>query len=181
MFYLLTILLMALLMATGILVGIGFYGTYRIGGGAMGAAALITSVTGVEIGSIIIFLGSFVFTETDYEIIQTNYLVPYINQPTAPASYALAPITQPGFLPIWLGSIILGVTFIVLGVASIKVREITIHSGAAMAGGILSIIGGALLIVSPYVLMIIFGFVGFVLLFVAMILWSVVFYSLRDL
>lgn len=178
LFILTTMLLTVLLIVTCILVGVGFYGTYKIGGGAMGAAALEMSIVGTVIATITIFLGSLLFRETHFEILHT-YGGPYYS-PSTFYSYSFFPVYAPGTLVIWLGFIILGVTFIVLGAASIVVREITPHPGAAMAGGILSIIGGALLITSFDGLMLFLGLVGFVLLFVTMILWSVVFFSSRE-
>jgi hypothetical protein len=66
-----------------------------------------------------------------------------------------------------IGIAILLISFIIMGAASIALREVTTKSGAAVAAGILSIIGGVLLI----------GLLGFVLLFVAFLLWAIVFYT----
>lgn len=63
----------------------------------------------------------------------------------------------------WIGMLILLVSFIIIGVASIVLRDFTTHPGTALAAGILSIIGGILL--------------GFAFLFVAFLLWAIVFYT----
>ncbi|MFB0562699.1 MAG: hypothetical protein ACETWM_15970 [Candidatus Lokiarchaeia archaeon] len=177
LFTILTIMLVMLLIVTAILVGIGFYGTYTIGGGAMGAAALIMSIIGTTIAGIIVFLGSTIFKETN---IAYGHAFPY---PWSTVEEFLAtfyvPISVPGSLMIWLGCIFLGVTFIVLGAGSIVVRHATSSTSAGMAGGILSIIAGSLLILSYDGIMLFLGVLGFVLLFVAMILWSVFFFSSR--
>ncbi|MEM2145803.1 MAG: hypothetical protein QW279_10605 [Candidatus Jordarchaeaceae archaeon] len=66
-----------------------------------------------------------------------------------------------------VGLLILLVSFIIIGVASIVMREVTMNPSAALAAGILSIIGG------------IFAgaIIGFGLLFVAFLLWAIVFYN----
>ena len=71
------------------------------------------------------------------------------------------------YIFIVIGFLILLVSFIIIGAASIAVREVTTNPGAALAAGILSIIGG------------IFagGIIGFGLLFVAFLLWAIVFYQ----
>ncbi len=140
LFFVLVLLLVVLLIVTSILVGIGFYGTYRIGGGAMGTAALIVSIIGTTIAAIIIFLGSTALKDIYHQFINI-YPYPWAT-PEEMFSYLYLPVYLPGFLWIWLGCIILGVTFIVMGAASIVVREVTGHSSSGMAGGILSIIGG---------------------------------------
>nr|MDO8080408.1 hypothetical protein [Candidatus Freyarchaeota archaeon] len=66
-----------------------------------------------------------------------------------------------------IGVIILIISFIIIGAASITLREVTTRPGAALAAGILSIIGGVLLI----------GLLGFPLLFVAFLLWAIVFHT----
>ncbi|MEM3564525.1 MAG: hypothetical protein QXR19_14925 [Candidatus Jordarchaeaceae archaeon] len=83
----------------------------------------------------------------------------------------------PGFLIGWIGAIVLGVTFVVLGASSIVMRESTAHPSVAVAAGILSIIGGSLTAIFIFLV----GVFGFGLIFVAMILWAIVFYSSREM
>jgi hypothetical protein len=71
------------------------------------------------------------------------------------------------YIFVLIGIIILIISFIIIGAASITLREVTINPGAATAAGILSIIGGILLI----------GLLGFMLLFVAFLLWAIVFHG----
>jgi hypothetical protein len=114
-----------------ILVGIGFYGLYSLGGSSMGVVALIFGILGA-VGYVILVLGEF-----------GNSILAVIG---------------------WL---ILLVSYIIIGIASITLREVTTNPGAALAAGILSIIGGIFAI----------GLIGFVLLFVAYLLWAIVFYT----
>jgi hypothetical protein len=71
------------------------------------------------------------------------------------------------YLLLFIGILILLVSFIIIGAASIALREVTANSGAATAAGILSIIGGILLI----------GLLGYPLLFVSFLLWAIVFHG----
>ena len=66
-----------------------------------------------------------------------------------------------------IGLVILIISFIIIGAASITLREVTTRPGVTLAAGILSIIGGVLLI----------GLFGYPLLFVAFLLWAIVFYT----
>jgi hypothetical protein len=141
-----SILFVALIIVACILTGIGFYGMYTAGGGAMGIVGLIFGIIGGVAAGILFLIGTFL--------------------PYDPFSY-YTPILAWG----WIGLIILGVSFIIMGSASIVVREYSMHSGTAVAAGILSIIGGSCLIV--YII----SFIGFVLLFVAFLLWAIVFYG----
>jgi hypothetical protein len=125
-------MVMALLLLVGcILTGIGFYGMYQAGGGAMGVVGLAFGIIGGVAGAIFLILGN-VMTE----IRSTPSVFIYI--------------TRPNYLFIFIGFAILGVCLILMGSASIVVREATAHSAAAVAAGILSIIGGSLLF--PYIL-----------------------------
>ena len=164
-----SLILAPMLIVTGTLTGLGFYGIRKAGGGAMSVVGLVFGIVGSIIGSLLILVGN-LLNMTQIAIIPDIY------------NYTLMiiPSTTPNFFIMWIGFIILGVTFILLGSASIVVREITINSSASSAAGILSIIGGCITIGGP----IIFGgilLIGFILLFVAFILWAVVFYSSREL
>ncbi len=147
----LTIIFVVILFVACILTGIGFYGMYTAGGGAMGVVALIFAIIGGVAASIFTFLGVF-----------GSYGSFYYN----PYSYILALS--------WIGFIIFGVSFIIIGSASIAVREVSTHSGTAVAAGVLSIVGGSCLIIS---ILFFFVWIGFGLLFVAFILWAIVFYT----
>ena len=141
-----SVIFVALLVVACILTGIGFYGMYTAGGGAMGIVGLIFGIIGGAAFGILFLIGTF---------------LPYDS-----FSY-YTPLLIWG----WIGLIILGVSFIIMGSASIVVREYSIHSGTAVAAGILSIIGGSCLILY------LASIIGFVLLFVAFLLWAIVFYG----
>ena len=158
-----SLLLAIFLIVTGILIGVGFYGTYKIGGGAMGVVGLIFGIIGGTSGALFIILGN---------LLTTTLFIP---MPIIPF---ILPITMPNYPIMWIGFMVLGVTFILLGSASITVREMTMNASASQAAGILSIIGGSLFLVGA----LIFGgilLIGFILIFVAFILWTVVFYTSR--
>ncbi|MGQ9722912.1 MAG: hypothetical protein ACUVXA_16510 [Candidatus Jordarchaeum sp.] len=69
--------------------------------------------------------------------------------------------------------VVLGVTFIIFGAASITMHEVTMHPSASMAAGIIAIIGG--------VFIILLGVIGGALMFVSFIIWAIVFYSSREM
>lgn len=141
-----TILFVALLAVSCILTGVGFYGMYTVSQSSMGVVGLIFGIIGGVSAPILILVGLFT------------------------GSGSLFSYSSVSFLWDWIALAILGVCFIIMGSASIAVREHATHSGAATAAGILSIIGGVLLII-------IIGFVGFALIFVAFLLWAIVFYG----
>jgi hypothetical protein len=159
-------MILALLLLVGcILTGIGFYGMYQAGGGAMGVVGLAFGIIGGVAGSVLLILGNVMAIRTMIDIFVW--------------------VTVPQYLFIFIGFVILGVSFILMGSASIVVREATAHSGAAAAAGILSIIGGSLLFI--YVLALfsiiigdIFTMIGFILILTAFILWTAVFYGSRN-
>ena len=156
----LTILLTVLLTLTGIFAGLGFYGLYKLGGGTMGAVALIMSIIGCTGASILILLGDTVI-KTEMSFIIFGEL------PTKISVY------YPNVILITISLLLLTATFVILGVASITTRKASTRPTAALAGGILSIIGGALLLIFS-------GLLGFAVLIVATITWSVVFFSSRT-
>lgn len=170
LFSVFSLILSVLFIVSGVLTGVGFYGVYKAGGGAMGVVGLIIGVIGGSVGGTLIILGntiasSFVFSTMPFILPIPNYLV------------------------IWGGMIILAVTFVMLGSASIVVRNSTAHPSGATAAGVLSIIGACFLL--PYIL-VSFGdiwaligvglmFISFALIFVTFILWTVAFYSSRNI
>ncbi len=183
LFSTLTLLLAIFIIVSCILLGAGFYGTYQAGGGVMGVVGLIFGIIGGSAGGLFILLGNF---------ITSAKLVPLFVVPIFEGFEGIIP--YPVFTPntpiIWLGLMVLTVSFILLGVSSIVVREITANSSASMAAGILSIIGACFLVL--YVLMqfefpplaILAGIltlVGFILIFVAFVIWAVVFATSRDI
>lgn len=183
LFSLYSMILVVLLIVSGILTGAGFYGTYRAGGGAMGIVGLIFGIAGGSIGALLILLGVTIRElKTPFELylFYPYYYYPFI--------YWLFPLFGPSFLYIWLGLLVLSVTFILLGVSSIVVREMTGNATASIAAGILSIIGACFFV--PYVLVwieiieilgCIFALIGFVLILVAFVIWAAVFFSSRNL
>ncbi len=179
LFSMYSMILAILLIVSGVLTGIGFFGVYRVGGGSMGIVGLATAIAGSSLGALLIYLGiitkvlkvpTFVFW----------FIIPFVMWTPA--------ILTANFFYIWVGLLILAITFIMLGASSIAVREMTGNSTASMAAGVLSIIGGCFFF--PYVLVLfeaigvfgcIFALVGFGLILVAFILWAVVFFSSRNL
>nr|MDO8081398.1 hypothetical protein [Candidatus Freyarchaeota archaeon] len=170
LFSMISLILAVLFIVSGVLSGVGFYGVYKAGGGAMGLVGLIIGIIGGVAGGTLIILG--------------NTLASFITFSTMPLLFSI-----PNHLVIWIGVIILALTFVVLGSASIAVRNSTAHPSAATAAGFLSILGACFLF--PYIL-VSFGdiwaligvglmFVGFALIFVTFILWAVVFYSSRNI
>jgi magnesium-transporting ATPase (P-type) len=147
----LAILFVSLLLVSCILTGIGFYGMYTVSQSAMGIVGLAFGIIGGVSTTIIILIGLFTNPSISFQSYVLNSL--YWN---------------------WLAFIILGVSFILMGSASIVLREYTMRSTAAYAAGILSIIGGIAFIL--YILLLTF-FVGLALVFVAFLLWAIIFYS----
>jgi hypothetical protein len=177
-------ILVIFLIMTGILIGIGFYGTYKIGGGAMGVVGFIFGIIGITAGALLIIMG--------------NLTTGYMKAPLFMGEIInyFFPISTPNFLVIFTGFIIMGVAFILLGSASMSVREVTQKYSTSYAAGVLSIVGAVVFIIGglmqPIILIIgggegglidwpIILTIGFGLILVAFILWAVVFYSSRNM
>ncbi|WXG41796.1 MAG: hypothetical protein WED07_13700 [Candidatus Freyarchaeum deiterrae] len=160
-------ILAILLIVTGVLIGIGFYGIHKSGGGAMSVVGLIFSIIVIAGGALLIIMGN----------LTTGYM--YANLMVEMQAVPFLPVPTPNFPLIWIGFFILGVAFILVGSASYSVRDMTDSPGASSAAGILSIIGAMFFILGGvwYVLLI----VGFGLIFISFILWAVVFYSSRNM
>nr|MDO8079256.1 hypothetical protein [Candidatus Freyarchaeota archaeon] len=167
-------ILVLLLIVTGLLTGIGFYGTYKIGGGAMGIVALIFSIIGITLGALLILMGNLTIA----------YMSAYVWGGETGYIPAL-PVPIPNLYLIWISFLVIGITFIILGSASIKVGEMTAMPSASKAAGILSIIGSIAFILDGLIGIwahnIILAIIGFGLIFAAFILWAVVFYSSRNM
>ena len=176
------------LIAAGILIGAGFYGAYKIGGGDRGLAGLIFGFIGNAVSALLIIMGNLT---TGYNLTASFLAAPTMGQ------YYL-PVPTPNFPVIWIGFVTLGLTFLVLGSASKSVCEVTEKPSASSAAGSLSVTGAVVFIIG--VLMGLVGptltptadmpppplwppllVIGFGLIFVAFILWAVVFYSSRNL
>lgn len=156
------------LIATGILIGVGFYGTYKIGGGAMGLVGLVFGIIGVPSGALFIIMGN----------LTTGYTAPYIT--IGEYSYPNLPVYEPNFPVIWIGFVILGISVLLLSSASISVREMTEKPSAFYIAGILSIMG-AIVFITGWLIWPVIMIIGFGLIFIAFILWACVFYSSRNL
>lgn len=154
------------LIVTAILIGIGFYGIYKIGGGSMSLVGFFFSIVGITLGALLIIMGNLI----------PGYM--YANVLMELAAVPVLPVTTPNFPLIYIGFAVLGLTFILLGSASIAVREMTGNPSASSAAGILNIVGAVFFIIGFiwYIILI----VGFGLILVAFILWTVVFYSSRE-
>ncbi|MFB0561305.1 MAG: hypothetical protein ACETWM_08860 [Candidatus Lokiarchaeia archaeon] len=157
-----TILFVVLLVVSCILTGVGFYGIYTVGGGAMGIVGLIFGIMGGAAAAILALLGS----STSFTARGVYYYF---------ITIAAIPYYPPLGLWDWIGLIILGVSFVIMGCASIVVREYTMHSGTMVAAGILSIIGGSALIFIS-----LWAGLALMFMFVAFLLWAIVFYTTKH-
>jgi len=177
--------LSVLLGATGVLVGFGFYGTYRIGGGAMGLSGLIFGVIGATSSALLIIMGNLT---TGYDLsAELGFPGEIIVGVPIP--------TTPNFSLIGIGFAVLSFTFLVLGSASISVREVTGKPMVSLAAGILSILAGVFSILGPLGFIsrgpitgigialsaVYIAFISFAPILVAFILWAIVFYYSRNL
>nr|MDO8076785.1 hypothetical protein [Candidatus Freyarchaeota archaeon] len=163
-----SVILSILLVATGILIGFGFYGTYETGGGAVGLRGLTLVTIGITLGALLITVGTltkgYMYADVVVELTSNPFL----------------PVPTPNFPVIWMGFIVLGFTFIQLGSASISVREMTQKPSASNAAGILSILGAITFLIGGFIWPVILV-VGFILILVASILWTAVFYLSKEL
>ena len=163
-----SVILSILLVATGILIGFGFYGTYKTGGGAVGLRGLTLVTIGITLGALLIIMGT----------LTKGYM--YADVAVGTTSNPFLPVPTPNFPVIWMGFIVLGFTFIQLGSASISVREMTQKPSASNAAGILSILGAITFLIGGFIWHVILV-VGFILILVASILWTAVFYLSKEL
>lgn len=153
---------------TGILIGIGFYGTYKIGGGAMSVVGLIFGIIGSTLGALIIIIGNTTIGSMSASIMFEMSYVSAFSVPT------------PNFTLIWVGYIVLGFTFIILGAASIKIRYMTEKPSDSRAAGALSILG-AIFFMGGLLMEGLMLFFGCGLMLLAFIFWAIVFYSSKEL
>jgi len=186
-FNVLSYVLAILLVVSFILSGVGFYGVYRGGEGSAGLLSLTIGIPGGTLGAILLILGN-TLQQMEYVII--NY---------CPSLYYICVgpffVYEPNYLLIWIGMVVLAITFILFGSVSVAVSGSTASPQVALAAGILSIIGACLLF--PYglsavghgvfpaynpvsVVGSIFAFLGFAVILVAFVLWAVVFYSSKE-
>nr|MDO8079480.1 hypothetical protein [Candidatus Freyarchaeota archaeon] len=127
-----------------------------------------------------------VLTQSYTWILKTYILVPF---PPFYYPFFYMPVSTPNYGFIWIGFIILTVTFIMLGAASIAVRGETGNSSASTSAGIVGIIGACFLVPFGLIMVVpavpwlagVFTLVGFALIMVAFILWAVVFFSSREM
>jgi hypothetical protein len=171
-----------LLIVAGVLSGVGFYGVYKVGGGAMGMVGLIFAIVGSVLGVLFIITGV---------LTQAYYYAPVLYLFSYPPYYLfyIYEVPTPNYLFIWIGFIILTVTFIVLGAASIAVRGETANSSASVAAGIVGIIGACFLVPFGLIMFLpavpwlagVFTLIGFASIMVTFILWAVVFFSSREI
>ncbi|MEM2144858.1 MAG: hypothetical protein QW279_05825 [Candidatus Jordarchaeaceae archaeon] len=177
-----SIVLGSFLIVSCTLLGVGFWGVYKAGGGAMGMVGLVFGVVGGTVGGLLIILGPL--------MVGIQVIVIFLT-PLSTGFEGVFPVflSSPNYVFLGIGVVILVVTFILLGLSSIVVRNMTENSAASTAAGILSIIGGCLLIFYTLVqgyapsLAVLGGFltlVGFILIFTAFILWTIVFFNLHK-
>jgi hypothetical protein len=180
LFILLSILLAILLVVSGVLTGVGFYGMYQTGGGAMGVVGLISGIIGSSLGAFFIFLGN-IITGTKY-VFNIDFILYGFTSSPPPLFIMISTMVVPQFFFIGVGVIIIAITFIMFGATSIAARKTTTRPSVSIATGILSVIGGCFLL--PYILGVLGGIlaqIGFGLLFIAFVLWAVVFYSSKQI
>lgn len=166
-FYIFSSLLVVFLIMTGVLLSVGFYGTYKIGGGGMSLVGLIFSLIGMSLGALFIVLGNLIVEYTPSVVPVSDFFIILISLPI------------PNSNIFGIGFLTMALTFIILGVTSISVRYIIESPSVSLAAGIISIVGAVFFIIGFfwYVLQII----GFGLVFIVFILWAAVFYSSRNL
>ncbi len=182
-FITLSIVFAGFLIMSGILIGVGFHGLYKAGGGTMGRVGFVSGIMGTATGSLFILLGNVITSTKVMYLFLVSIFIGF-------TGILPVPLSTPNLFVVGIGMIALAVTFFTLGVSSIVVRETTINSAASAAAGVLSIVGACLLILYTLVqyeasslalLGGIMSFIGFALIFVAFILWTVVFTSSRDI
>lgn len=167
-----------------VLSGVGFFGVSKIGGDPIGIVGLVFAVAGSAAGVLFIIMG--VLTPA-YEYVLLLYL--YYIYPVFYPVYISVPVPIPNYLLIWIGFIILTVTFIVLGVASIALRGVTANPSASTSAGIVGVIGACFLVSFGLIMAVpavpwlagVFTLIGFALIMVNFLLWTVVFYSCRKM
>lgn len=175
------------LIVSCILLGVGFYGMYKAGGGAMGAVGLVLGIIGSIAGALLIILGTFTIRVPQFGILGYSELL-----------FGIITTNIPSFTFTWIGLLILAAIFIVFGVASITARSATRIPALSVISGIVGIVGACLFFLySMFVQEITTGILvnplsgsavagiqstifGFIVIFVASILWSVLFYSTKT-
>lgn len=183
-----SIILALLFFATGILTRIGFKGMSKSEGVEMG----VFGSAGLNLGALTLLMGSMTQSIEVYSQLLPSFSDPFMN-------YFVLLISAPNWFLIKFGFLILGLSFIILGSASWYMRKDTAHVLASAATGVLSIIGAILLIIgsliSPTLVTRLYQetenilwltgpvltIVGFIIIFAALIIWTVVFYTSRDL
>ncbi|MFB0561476.1 MAG: hypothetical protein ACETWM_09730 [Candidatus Lokiarchaeia archaeon] len=180
-----SLILATLLIVSGVLTGAGFYGVYTLEGGGRGLMGFIAGTIGSIMGVSFVFLGNILPTsQVRYDMVNypiTNWL-PW-GEPINSVTYMhfIKPTVTPNFVFIWFGMAILAITFILLGSTSKSTREITVNPSISSAAGTLSILGGLLFFACvPFTIAGWIIFIGFILISIAFVLWSVVFYSSRE-
>ncbi len=103
----------------------------------MGLVGLIFSSIGITLGALLIIIGNLTTEYTEYMWVQTCVPIFFIWP---------IPVSSPNFPATWIGFAVMGLALILLGSASIAVREMTGNPSASLAAGILSIIGAGFFI-----------------------------------
>ncbi|WXG42319.1 MAG: hypothetical protein WED07_16395 [Candidatus Freyarchaeum deiterrae] len=190
-----SLILTVFFIVTSVLIGFGFYGVYKIGGGAVNTVGIISGIIGISAGAILILVVNLT-TEYEQTLLEVNsggfaYVIPFL------------PVPIPNFPLMVIGFLLLGYAFILFGSVSISVREMVEKPSAFLAAGILSITAavffflgssiGSFSVTSFGISLnstaaniistgIYFGaIIGFWPMLVAFILWAWVFYSSRNL
>jgi parallel beta-helix repeat protein len=156
------------LIATSVLIGIGFCGTYEIGVGKANIIGSSLGIMGIISGALLIIMGNLT---VDYK---------YASAPLEMSSVPFLPVCTPNFQLMWIGFTVLGFAFIVLGFASHSMRDMTNSPNASSFAGVLCIIGALFFIVGGFVWPLIL-IMGFALILLTFLLWSIVFYSSREI
>ena len=164
----LSFIMYILLIATSFLIGIGFCGTHEIGVGAANIIGSVLGIIGIILGALLIIMGNLT---VGYE---------YASAPVEMTSVPFLPVPTPNFQLMWIGFMVLGFAFIVLGLTSYSMRDMTNSPNASKFAGVLCVIGAVFFIAGGFLWPLIL-LVGFALILLAFILWSMVFYSSREI
>jgi len=161
LFFILSVVLGPSLIIYGVLTGLGFNSALRIVGNAdMGTLSLIASSIGGSLAGTLIILGD--------TVVKLNPYTPLMHPPNP----IVVPVDFPHPMLLTIGCFVLGLTFMVLGVATFSIRGLTPLPKAAQTAGILSIMSGALLCTV--------WCLGFSLMVISMILWTKIFISSKE-
>ncbi|MFB0559989.1 MAG: hypothetical protein ACETWM_01970 [Candidatus Lokiarchaeia archaeon] len=173
LFLVFSIIICTLLIVTSLLTSVGFSGLYEVGAGKGGVYTLIVGNAGIFSAALLILIATLT-TTVEVQAQSVSFGAIWID--------LLIAITQNWFY-FKLGFFVLAVALIILGSASLYIRNMITNPALPTAAGIVSPLGAFFLIIGALVFTMIFGailvLVGFIILTFFFIAWTVVFYSSR--